>query len=107
MTDLRPCVDIDQMLHNILDLDPRGTGEDGAVAHAEVTLGLVSLPVSPGQAEVAAVGLVLAGSGHLGRQSLRSQGSDIAEGGPAQDRTWCGCGRRHRSGGHCYTVTMS
>ena len=47
------------------------TGEYGAVTHTEVALGLVPLPVSPGQAEVTAMRLVLAGCWDLGSQLLR------------------------------------
>ena len=43
------------MLHHASKRDGGGAREDGAVAHSEVTLSLVSLPVSPGQAHTAAM----------------------------------------------------
>ena len=46
------------MLHHAPQRDSLGAGEDGAVAHGEVTLSLVSLPVSPGQDHIAPVNSV-------------------------------------------------
>ena len=72
------------MFHHAEERDGGGAGEDGAVAHGELTLGLVSPPVRPGQAHSASMRLVPAGEGHLQRQPLRRQGAHIGEASPAE-----------------------
>ena len=81
---LRPTVHPSQMLHHLVESDLGRAGEDGTVTDSEVTHSLVQLSVSPGEAHSTSVRLVLAGCGHLGRQPLCCQRSNITEGGPAQ-----------------------
>ena len=51
-------MDLLEVIHHAPQRDRGRAAEDGAVTHGEVTLGLVTLAVSPGQAHTAAVGRV-------------------------------------------------
>ena len=81
---LRPAVSGREVVEDGVEGQEAGAGEDRTVAQGPGTGGLVLQPLTPGQADLAAVRLVLTGRGQLGGQPLCRQRSDGAEGGAAE-----------------------